>query len=1116
MSLTEFHNRVGKDILATVPTISDLRATHYYDNAVMTLAGASLDDGQGGVYRWDSTSIAADDGISIVASDNIATGRWKRISYSLTNTEDAQIVLGDGVSDSTTVPFQEATYTFQVKSALNWAATTNVDWIEIQTESGVGSTGFFTFTYKVLENPDTENARVGIIEISNGIDQLVFTVTQTAFVETLSTTAQSVLNFAAEGSSNYVINIYSNTNWILSSTNSWINIDTPTGSGDAIGQFDIAENTSNIEGREGTILLETASGSITRSITIQQAVAASYLLVDDVTVDGNAGTHSLNVESDTGWTVSTQESWITLSQTSGFGDAILNFDVDQGIVKRGRTGIIVVQSTNGYYIRNVIVTQLAYEEPAIDSANSFVFKWNPEYTVTMPSNDGPTFLFDTDNEPNKFKIFTPKNVFINWGDGSPEEYYGEDNTISPSRDASNYPSGTTEATVYIKQAEDSDTCQFTFEWKLWYITEIVRWGKMKVRTMGNFGKLSTFTGHESYGPQTLPSNPNGDFDTSEAADFSYAFSQWKYSGEFPYMDFSSATTMTNCWTSNYNVTSFATGMLATIPSTVTSLTGTWTSCSSWNEQFPTFPNLQNSNSLESLANTWENCKLLTGTVPYIDTSNVTSMYRTWQGCENLTGAFPAIDTTKNLDFRYTWFNCKNITSFPHFTINPAVTELRQTWSNCENITSFPLLDTSNIEIFKGTWSQCFKLESVHPDTDTSSATDIRDAWQGCKALTGTFPNIDTSNVVRMSDTWRNCTGLAGPDPNINTSNVEYMNHTWYNNEGIVNFPSIDTSKVKSMNFAWGYCENMVSMENLDNETFDTSSVTDLGLRSTWAGCKKLVYNKVGFDPITEQRYAFPDIDTSGCTDLQSTWSACESLVGIFPSINTNNVTNFNSTWYGCQQIILFPSINVGLGTNFNYTWNGCGGLVTFEPFLNTTYSPAIWNRTFGSVSIIRKGNNNPFINLDSGASIPVGGQISSNPSDADYRTPFDESSGFRPRFDVSNVNRFEEETVDIIASNDYEIFGFENITFPQVDRSGYGDWPEVVLDCGNFDQSIIDDIITAIESNSANHTLPADDDNSYYELRIKQTLYNNLSAAAQTAITNLANDADTPWTITLI
>lgn len=64
----------------TFDTLSDLRSSIGIPNVQVFLLGLnSVTDNNGGMYRWDSTSVVADDGFKTIQVSGVSTGRWIKI-----------------------------------------------------------------------------------------------------------------------------------------------------------------------------------------------------------------------------------------------------------------------------------------------------------------------------------------------------------------------------------------------------------------------------------------------------------------------------------------------------------------------------------------------------------------------------------------------------------------------------------------------------------------------------------------------------------------------------------------------------------------------------------------------------------------------------------------------------------------------------------------------------------------------------------------------------------------------------------------------------------------------------------------------------------------------------
>lgn len=150
-----------------------------------------------------------------------------------------------------------------------WSATTGDAWITLTTASGTGNG---TVGYTVAENTVTI-ARTGTITVEG----LTFTVTQDgaacAVVE-ISPTSASYAPAADTGS--FLVTTNGPTcPWSASTTDPWITVTTPSGTGSSLVEYAVAENTG-AESRTGTITV----GGLDFTITQSSPQAAVFVIPD--------------------------------------------------------------------------------------------------------------------------------------------------------------------------------------------------------------------------------------------------------------------------------------------------------------------------------------------------------------------------------------------------------------------------------------------------------------------------------------------------------------------------------------------------------------------------------------------------------------------------------------------------------------------------------------------------------------------------------------------------------------------------------------------------------------------------------------------------------------------
>ena len=1018
MSLTKFNPRIGENLLEIVSSIAELKSLKHFKHPVLVLGATDTQDGDGGIYLWDASNNEDNNDISIIESNGNGVGRWKRLSYAMNSSEDAPLTFN--APSSKNVSFRVDNYSIDnIESSFTVSATSNVDWITIGdiTRDGLNH----TINYSVSLNSDISSSRQGVITIKNGFNTFTYNVTQDAAEFVSASSALAYDNVARVG---IITNITSNTSWTATTNTDWITILTAEGDGNSSIQFDIGENLNQFDDRYGKITVTTTSGYSTFDINITQSQGVSFIdNVDEQThLSDEAAGLSFTVNSDIGWTATTNTDWITITTNSGTdGDAVVYSITENTDTENDRTGTIILTSANENNIISVTITQLK-----------------------KIVQQGFEILIDTSlySDSDEFKIFDARNITVDWGDGSTPSNSHE---TTPSDITHTY-NASGEYTVSItRNSQDINDCNFRFgststagSHKM--ITEVLSWGDLKVESLEYFmAGCSNLTSVSS----------NFTLDTSSVTDMYYA---------------------------------------------------------------------------------WSDCTSLTGSFPLIDTSNVINMVRAWSNCSSLTGSFPLIDTSSVTDMHYAWYRCQKLTSFPLIDTRNVINMVRA-WSNCSSLTgSFPLIDTSSVTDMTYTWAYCDSLTSF-PLIDTSGVTNMNYTWHRCSSLTGPFPLIDTSSVTDMNSTWSYCTSLTGAFPAINTSSVTDMHATWHFCSSLTSFPSINTSGVTDLSVTWAYCRSLTGSFPL----IDTSGVTDM--RSAWYYCDSLTsFPLIDTSSVTDMERAwyhctgltaFPAINTSSVTDMTYTWAYCTSLTGAFPAINTSNVTNMNSTWYRCTSLTAFPSINIGSATSMIQTWSYCSALDSFGDFLNSTYTDALWDRTWRYAG---KNNNsspdgiaftsasNPFTNIGPGETIGVrpnyyitisssqGGYV----SNIGLRDPLPFNSSYYPPFDISNVNAVSIEDNQYLTITGFNVTGWDAMTFPNVNLGGTNNYPNTTVEIdinALLPSSKVDDILNDLYTNLNNHTTVTG--TNTYSANFHG--HSSRTAASNTAYTGLINAG---WTIT--
>lgn len=147
----------------------------------------------------------------------------------------------------------------------------------------------------------------------------------------------SNLSFTADGEIE-TFDIISNSDWSVSESYSWLSVLPSNGTKNQTLSVTASENSSSSE-RDGIITVTSCEGEQTISIT-QEASCLTTLSATNLNFDSNGGQKSLNVTSNSSWSVSESSlDWISISPTNGEGDGFLSISVQENLSTSERSGI---------------------------------------------------------------------------------------------------------------------------------------------------------------------------------------------------------------------------------------------------------------------------------------------------------------------------------------------------------------------------------------------------------------------------------------------------------------------------------------------------------------------------------------------------------------------------------------------------------------------------------------------------------------------------------------------------------------------------------------------------------------------------------------------------------
>ncbi|TAG56672.1 MAG: hypothetical protein EAZ27_04585 [Cytophagales bacterium] len=245
----------------------------------------------------------------------------------------------------------------------NWVLSSSGLWLSSSALSGSGNA---TPSITATTNTST-SSRNAIISVSVlGSIQSVL-VSQAGATPVLSTDISSFSKTSAGGSQNIIIS--SNTSYTASSNQTWLTLSTNSGFGNMTLTANTSANTS-ILNKTAQITLNFGSGnSKVVNVTILGANPSLGVSTNNLTYNNLNSSKSLSITSNTNWSISNNQSWITLSSNSGSMNQTIDIEVSKNTITTARIASITVTAAS--LIQIVNITQAGANFELTVSSNNF-------------------------------------------------------------------------------------------------------------------------------------------------------------------------------------------------------------------------------------------------------------------------------------------------------------------------------------------------------------------------------------------------------------------------------------------------------------------------------------------------------------------------------------------------------------------------------------------------------------------------------------------------------------------------------------------------------------------------------------------------------------------------
>ena len=177
------------------------------------------------------------------------------------------------------------------------------------------------------------------------------------------------MEFSAESGSR-AFNIKSNTSWTVSSDQTWCSVSPASGKNSGSVTVKVEENTQT-SARTATVTVKSEIGILTVKVTQNEANAAISLDTSTMEFTSSSGEQTFKITANTSWAVSSDQTWCSVSPTSGKNSGSVTVKVSENTQTSARTATITVKTDAGN--RTVSVTQSGASEQVSLSVSDMEF-----------------------------------------------------------------------------------------------------------------------------------------------------------------------------------------------------------------------------------------------------------------------------------------------------------------------------------------------------------------------------------------------------------------------------------------------------------------------------------------------------------------------------------------------------------------------------------------------------------------------------------------------------------------------------------------------------------------------------------------------------------------------
>jgi alpha-tubulin suppressor-like RCC1 family protein len=363
-----FVEALSVSINPTATEVSDIAGT--YSIAVTSNTSWSVSGLDEEWFTANPTSGTGDGTVTITYETNLATseriGSFTIGGQSHTVTQAAAPAVTTIDLPSKNVGSASNSYSIEVTSNTSWTVSGLAGWLSASPTGGTSNaTVIISYNENVATSERSDSFTIG------GQSHTVTQATAPA-ITTIDLPSKNV----GSASNSYSIEVTSNTAWTVSSLAGWLSATPTSGEGDVTVTISYEENLTTSQRSDSF----TIGG---QSHTITQAAAPAVTTIDPTTknVDSAASSYTIDVTSNSSWSVSGLAGWLTASHMSGTGNATVTITYDENLATSERSDSFTIGGES-----HTVTQAAAPEVTTIDPTSKNVGSASSSYTIAVTSN----------------------------------------------------------------------------------------------------------------------------------------------------------------------------------------------------------------------------------------------------------------------------------------------------------------------------------------------------------------------------------------------------------------------------------------------------------------------------------------------------------------------------------------------------------------------------------------------------------------------------------------------------------------------------------------------------------------------------------------------------------